>query len=109
MSTIDTQALHCQPPQQPAVQSVSAHAPCSEEKERSSVPTVQSQAVREKLKQLETEIEKFRAENAALAKMRVEREEVRRNWVRDISALPAVVLLLCSFRFRLHDIVVQYQ
>jgi len=34
-------------------------------------------AVREKLKELETEIDKFRSENAALAKMRTEREEVR--------------------------------
>ena len=41
------------------------------------IDTVQSIAVREKLKELETEIDKFRTENAALAKIRREREEVR--------------------------------
>ena len=40
------------------------------------VDTVQSIAVREKLKELETEIGKFRTENTALAKIRSEREEV---------------------------------
>lgn len=39
--------------------------------------TIQSMAVREKLKELETEIDKFRTENVTLAKMRSEREEVR--------------------------------
>ena len=47
------------------------------EKKEESVDTIQSMAVREKLKELETEIDKFRTENAALAKMRNEREEVR--------------------------------
>lgn len=47
------------------------------EKKEESVDTIQSMAVREKLKELETEIDKFRTENAALAKMRTEREEVR--------------------------------
>lgn len=44
----------------------------------SATDAVQSVAVRQKLKELETEIEKFRSENAALAKMRAEREEVRK-------------------------------
>ena len=48
-----------------------------EEKKEDSTDTVQSIAVRQKLKELETEIDKFRSENAALAKMRAEREEVR--------------------------------
>jgi len=47
------------------------------EKKEESADTVQSMAVREKLKELETEIDKFRTENAALTKMRTEREEVR--------------------------------
>lgn len=47
------------------------------EKKEEGVDTIQSMAVREKLKELETEIDKFRSENAALAKMRTEREEVR--------------------------------
>ena len=47
------------------------------EKKEDSVDTIQSMAVREKLKELETEIDKFRSENAALAKTRTEREEVR--------------------------------
>lgn len=33
--------------------------------------------VREKLKELEIEIDKFRIENVVLVKMRIEREEVR--------------------------------
>ena len=37
---------------------------------------VQSKALRDKLMELETEIEKFRSENAALTKLRKEREEV---------------------------------
>lgn len=49
----------------------------AKEKKEESVDTIQSMAVREKLKELETEIDKFRTENAALAKMRTEREEVR--------------------------------
>lgn len=48
-----------------------------EEKIEASSEAVQSIAVRQKLKELETEIDKFRSENAALAKMRAEREEVR--------------------------------
>ncbi|KAK2574322.1 Centromere protein J [Acropora cervicornis] len=41
----------------------------------SATDAVQSIAVRQKLKELETEIGKFRSENTALAKMRAEREE----------------------------------
>ena len=37
---------------------------------------VQSKVLRDKLMELETEIEKFRSENAALTKLRKEREEV---------------------------------
>lgn len=48
-----------------------------EEKKEDSTDAVQSIAVRQKLKELETEIDKFRSENAALAKMRAEREEVK--------------------------------
>lgn len=43
----------------------------------SATDAVQSIAVRQKLKELETEIGKFRSENTALVKMRAEREEVR--------------------------------
>ncbi len=38
---------------------------------------IQSKQLRDKLMELETEIEKFRSENAALTKLRTEREEVR--------------------------------
>lgn len=38
---------------------------------------VQSKVLREKLAELEREIEKFRGENATLTKLRKEREEVR--------------------------------
>ena len=51
----------------------------AEEKEEETSDTVQSIAVRQKLKELESEIDKFRTENAVLAKMRTEREEVREN------------------------------
>ena len=37
---------------------------------------IQSKVLREKLAELESEIEKFRSENAALEKLRKEREEV---------------------------------
>ena len=53
------------------------NAQSGKEKKDKPVDTIQSTAVREKLKELETEIDKFRTENAALAKMRGEREEVR--------------------------------
>ena len=56
---------------------VAQSRPGEENKEDSS-EAIQSIAVRQKLKELETEIDKFRSENAALAKMRAEREEVRR-------------------------------
>lgn len=52
--------------------------PAEENKEEAS-DAVQSIAVRQKLKELESEIDKFRTENAVLAKMRTEREEVREN------------------------------
>ena len=69
--------LSPQPP--PSKQSVSdvPKSQIAKEKKEESVDTIQSMAVREKLKELETEIDKFRTENAALAKMRTEREEVR--------------------------------
>ena len=51
----------------------------AEEKKEETSDTVQSIAVRQKLKELESEIDKFRTENAVLAKMRTEREEVREN------------------------------
>lgn len=57
--------------------------------EEEPVDTVQSAAVREKLKELEAEIEKFRTENAALAKIRKEREEVWEQFV---------IYLLCGIR-----------
>ena len=56
---------------------VAQSRPGEENKEDSAPEAVQSIAVRQKLKELETEIDKFRSENAALAKMRAEREEVR--------------------------------
>ena len=56
---------------------VAQSRPGEENKEDSS-EAIQSIAVRQKLKELETEIDKFRSENAALAKMRAEREEVRK-------------------------------
>ena len=56
---------------------VAQSRPGEENKEDSAPEAVQSIAVRQKLKELETEIDKFRTENAALAKMRAEREEVR--------------------------------
>ena len=37
---------------------------------------LQSNAVREKLNELDAEIERFRSENAALSRVRVERDEV---------------------------------
>lgn len=58
------------------VSEVAQSGPGEENKEDSS-EAIQSIAVRQKLKELETEIDKFRSENAALAKMRAEREEVR--------------------------------
>ena len=51
----------------------------AEEKKEETSDAVQSIAVRQKLKELESEIDKFRTENAVLAKMRTEREEVREN------------------------------
>ncbi|XP_068750144.1 centromere protein J-like isoform X3 [Montipora capricornis] len=57
-----------------------------EKKDDSPVEAVQSVAVRQKLKELETEIEKFRSENAALAKMRAEREEVLKKLQNEIDA-----------------------
>ena len=51
----------------------------AEEKKEEVSDAVQSIAVRQKLKELESEIDKFRTENAVLAKMRTEREEVREN------------------------------
>lgn len=51
----------------------------AEEKKEEASDAVQSIAVRQKLKELESEIDKFRTENAVLAKMRTEREEVREN------------------------------
>ena len=44
---------------------------------------VQSQALRDKLAQLETEIERFRTENMTLVKLRQEREEVsvKQSWL----------------------------
>lgn len=65
-----------QPPSKQAEIDISKTESGKEKKEES-VDTIQSMAVREKLKELETEIDKFRTENAALAKMRTEREEVR--------------------------------
>lgn len=68
-------------PQQPASKQAASDVPNAQsvkEKKEEPVDTIQSMAVREKLKELETEIDKFRAENVALAKMRSEREEVRR-------------------------------
>ena len=62
--------------QQPATKQAATRS-AGEEKTEESVDAIQSMAVREKLKELETEIDKFRTENAALAKMRSEREEVR--------------------------------
>ncbi|XP_020628467.1 centromere protein J-like [Orbicella faveolata] len=56
------------------------------EKKEESVDTIQSMAVREKLKELETEIDKFRTENAALAKMRTEREEGLKKLQTEIAA-----------------------
>lgn len=66
--------------QQPASKQAASdttNAQSDKEKKEEPVDTIQSIAVREKLKELEAEIEKFRTENAALAKMRSEREEVR--------------------------------
>lgn len=66
-------------PQPPASKQPGSDIPkgqIAKEKKEESVDTIQSMAVREKLKELETEIDKFRTENAALAKMRTEREEV---------------------------------
>ena len=67
-------------PQQPPANQADHDIPKTQtgkEKKEESADTVQSMAVREKLKELETEIDKFRTENAALTKMRTEREEVR--------------------------------
>lgn len=41
---------------------------------------VPSKLMREKLAELETEIERFRSENAALEKLRKEREEVKEKY-----------------------------
>ena len=41
---------------------------------------VQAKLLRDKLLELEREIERFRAENAALEKLRKEREQVRAVW-----------------------------
>lgn len=61
----------------PAVaKQATSDVPKAQAQEEEPVDTVQSAAVREKLKELEAEIEKFRTENAALAKIRKEREEV---------------------------------
>lgn len=68
---------------------VPPNRPCEGKSEETS-EAVQSIAVRQKLKELESEIDKFRGENAALAKMRVEREEVRNK--EDIWCFCAVVL-----------------
>jgi len=57
-----------------------------EEKIEASSEAVQSIAVRQKLKELETEIDKFRSENAALAKMRAEREEGLKKLQTEIAA-----------------------
>ena len=67
-------------PQQPSSKQAGSDVPNAQsgkENKEESVDTIQSMAVREKLNELETEIDKFRSENAALAKMRSEREEVR--------------------------------
>lgn len=44
--------------------------------QQASVDGVQSKALRDKLAELETEIEKFRRENSSLSQLRKEREEV---------------------------------
>lgn len=69
--------LSPQPPSSKQSVSDVTKSQIAKEKKEESVDTIQSMAVREKLKELETEIDKFRTENAALAKMRTEREEVR--------------------------------
>ena len=63
---------------QPVTEVAPQTKPAEEKKEEAS-DAVQSIAVRQKLKELESEIDKFRTENAVLAKMRTEREEVREN------------------------------
>lgn len=66
----------------PAVaKQATSDVPNAQGQEEEPVDTVQSAAVREKLKELEAEIEKFRTENAALAKIRKEREEVWEQFV----------------------------
>ena len=65
------------PPSKQPGSDISQGQIANDKKKEESVDTIQSMAVREKLKELETEIDKFRTENAALAKMRTEREEVR--------------------------------
>ncbi|XP_078360900.1 uncharacterized protein LOC144645268 isoform X2 [Oculina patagonica] len=73
----------------PASKQVASDVPnaqSGQEKKEEPVDTIQSMAVREKLKELETEIDKFRAENAALAKMRSEREEGLKTLQSEIAA-----------------------
>ncbi|XP_022789754.1 centromere protein J-like [Stylophora pistillata] len=80
-------------PKQKAAQAVSKQATTDASKNPSDkgnteehIDTVQSIAVREKLKELETEIDKFRTENAALAKIRREREEGLKKLQKEIAA-----------------------
>ena len=54
-----------------------AQTKARDEKKEEGSEAIQSIAVRQKLKELEAEIDKFRTENAALAEMRTEREEVK--------------------------------
>ena len=53
---------------------------------------VQSKILRDKLMELETEIERFRSENAALTKLRKEREEV----MHGVQFLAHLVMSLCN-------------
>ncbi|XP_006036270.1 centromere protein J isoform X1 [Alligator sinensis] len=55
------------------------------EQEESGGDTVRSQVLREKLVELETEIERFRAENASLTKLRQERECALENLRKEIA------------------------
>lgn len=68
-------------PKPPVSKQATSDVPKAQGQEEEPVDTVQSAAVREKLKELEAEIEKFRTENAALAKIRKEREEVWEQFV----------------------------
>ncbi|XP_027055872.1 centromere protein J-like [Pocillopora damicornis] len=89
-STLVTKLFPQLKPKQKAAPAVAKQAtsdvPKAQGQEEEPVDTVQSAAVREKLKELEAEIEKFRTENAALAKIRKEREEGLKKLQAEIAA-----------------------